>query len=148
MPPLVQRYIKTSFVFFLLGLLVGGGMSVGWGILGWTIPHLLITAHVHLLLVGFVVMLVMGVATWMFPRPSKDDKRYRPELAALIYWILTLATALRFSTEMVVAFWPSLGLKPVITLGSIGQLLAACLFVVNMWSRVRAPSIARETQSS
>jgi hypothetical protein len=28
-----------------------------------------ITAHVHLLLVGFMLMIVMGVATWMFPRP-------------------------------------------------------------------------------
>ncbi|HLC41899.1 MAG TPA: hypothetical protein VJO34_09770 [Methylomirabilota bacterium] len=144
MPPLIQRYIKTSFACFLLGLFVGGGMSVAWGFLGWTIPHLLITAHVHLLLVGFVVMLIMGVATWMFPRPRRDDTRYRPELAAVTYWIITLSTALRFFTEVVMAFWPSLGLTPLIALGGLGQLLAGLLFVFNMWSRVRAPSVPRE----
>jgi hypothetical protein len=77
--------------------------------------------------------------------PSPPGRHALPaELAAGIYWILTLATALRFFTEVMVAFWPSLGLKPLITLGGLGQLLAACLFVVNMWSRVRAPSIPRE----
>jgi len=119
-------------------------MSVAWGVLGWTIPHLLITAHVHLLLVGFVVMIIMGVATWMFPRPSKDDTRYRPELAALIYWTLTTATLLRFLSEAAAAYQPSPGLRWLIALGGVGQLLAGLLFIFNIWTRVRAPSIARE----
>ena len=148
MPPVIQRYIKTSFAFFLLGLVVGGGMSVAWGVLGWTIPHLLITAHVHLLLMGFVVMLIMGVATWMFPRPSKDDARYRPEMAALTYWILTSATVLRFLSEVAAAYQPSLGLRWLIALGGVGQLVAGFLFIFNMWTRVRAPSIQREPISS
>lgn len=71
MPPLVRRYIKTSFVFLALGLLLGGGLIVGEFVLGAYPPSLLITAHVHLLLVGVMLMIVMGVATWMFPRPAR-----------------------------------------------------------------------------
>ena len=70
MPPLVRRYIKTSFVFLVTGLLLGGYISVAEFVLGGYPPRLFITAHVHLLLVDFMLMLIIGVATWMFPRPG------------------------------------------------------------------------------
>lgn len=37
---------------------------------GTSPPRTFVTAHVHLLLVGFVLLLVMGVATWIFPRAA------------------------------------------------------------------------------
>jgi hypothetical protein len=86
MTPLVRLYIKTSFVFLLLGLVLGGYITVVVNLAGRAVPWPLITAHVHLLLVGFMLTLVSGVATWMFPRPARDDGRYRPWLAWLVYW--------------------------------------------------------------
>ena len=80
MPPLVRRYIKTSFVFLLAGLGLGGYIIVAQFVVGAYPPRPLITAHVHLLLVGFMLTIVMGVATWMFPRPARDETRYRSEL--------------------------------------------------------------------
>ena len=77
MPELVRRYIKTGFLFLVAGLLLGGYVLVAEFAVGRYPPRLFITAHVHLLLVGFMLMLVMGVATWMFPRPARDDARYR-----------------------------------------------------------------------
>ena len=139
MTPLVRRYVKTSFVFLLAGLLVGAWIILGEFVLGVYPPRLFITAHAHLLLVGFMLMLVMGVATWMFPRPARDDARYRPELAEAVYWVMTVATALRAAAELGAPFWPGAPLRLVIALGGLGQLAAAGLFVVNMWSRVRMP---------
>jgi len=95
MPPLVRRYIRTSFVFLVLGLVLGGYLVVAQFALGRYPSRLLVTAHVHLLLVGFMLMIVMGMATWMFPRPARDDARYRPELAEAVYWVMVPATALR-----------------------------------------------------
>ncbi len=115
-------------------------MSVGQGFFGRPVPLLLIVAHVHVLLVGFVLLLIMGVATWMFPRPARGDLRYRPRLAEAIYWIMMLATVLRFGTEVVAAYWPGRGLRVLIAAGGLGQVLAGFLFVYNMWTRVRAPS--------
>ena len=141
MPLLVRRYIKTSFAFLVVGLLLGGYLTVGEFLLGAYPPRLAITAHVHLLLVGFMLMMVMGVATWMFPRPAKEDTGYRPELAEAVYWVMTLSTALRAAAE-VAAGWSSAPLlRVLVALGSLGQLLGAALFVVNMWTRVRMPSV-------
>ena len=52
MPPLIRRYIKTSFAFLIAGVLLGSYVSVGQFLAGAYPPRLVITAHVHLLLVG------------------------------------------------------------------------------------------------
>jgi heme/copper-type cytochrome/quinol oxidase subunit 1 len=139
MTPLVRRYIKTSFLFLALGLLLGGWITVGEFGLGVYPSRLLVTAHVHLLLVGFMLMIVMGVATWMFPRPARDDARYRPELAEAVYWVMTLSTAVRAAAELLAPLSGSPSLRLVIAMGGLGQLAGAALFVVNMWPRIRMP---------
>jgi cbb3-type cytochrome oxidase subunit 1 len=138
--PLVRRYIKTSFVFLVLGLALGAYLIVAQFGVGAYPPRLVVTAHVHLLLVGF--MLVMGVATWMFPRPSREDTRYRPELAEAVYWVMTLSTSLRAATEMLLAYTGRPALGWLIAVGGLGQVAGAMLFVANMWVRVRMPPAA------
>ena len=138
-PRLVRRYIKTSLIFLVAGLLLGGYLVVAEFVVGRYPPRLFITAHVHLLLVGFMLMIVMGVATWMFPKPAAASARYRPGLAEAVYWIMTLSTALRAAGEVTAPFVASPGLRLLIAAASLGQLLGAALFVLNMWSRVRMP---------
>lgn len=144
-PPLVRRYIKTSLIFLIVGLLLGGYLIIAEFVIGRFPPRLFITAHVHLLLVGFMLMIVMGVATWMFPRPTAESGRYRPGVAEAIYWIMTLSTALRALAELTAPFAAAPGLRLIIAVAGIGQLLGAALFVVNMWSRVRMPGTAIAT---
>ena len=141
MPLLIRRYIKTSFVFLVTGLLLGGYVSVAEVVVGSYPPRLFVTAHVHLLLVGFMLMLVMGVATWMFPRPAKEDTRYRPELAEAVYWVMTAATVLRAAAELGTGLTGRPGLRVLMTVGGLGQLAAAALFALNIWWRVRMPAI-------
>ena len=142
MPPLIRRYIKTSFAFLIAGVLVGSYVSVAQFFLGTYPARLVITAHAHLLLVGFMLMMVMGVATWMFPRPARDDQRYRPELAEAVYWVMTVATCLRALAEMLAAYSDSTPLRVAVALGGLGQAGGVVLFVVNMWTRVRMPPAA------
>jgi heme/copper-type cytochrome/quinol oxidase subunit 1 len=140
-PPLIRRYVKTSFVFLLAGLGLGGHVLVARQ-RGALPSPLLITAHVHLLLVGFVLMIVMGVATWMFPRPARGDARYHPELGGVIYWLVTVCTALRAAAEVAGGYLDLPPLALLRILGALGQIAAALVFVVNMWSRVRMPGTA------
>jgi heme/copper-type cytochrome/quinol oxidase subunit 1 len=140
-PPLVRRYVKTSFAFLVAGLLLGGYILIGEFVAGVYPPRLFITAHVHLLLVGFMLMLVMGVATWMFPRPARDDTRYRPGLAETVYWVMTAATAVRASAEVLAGLSGAPPLRWLVAAGGLGQLAGAALFVLNMWPRVRMPGV-------
>lgn len=126
-------------MFLVAGLLLGGWIIVSEFVLGVYPPRLFITAHVHLLLVGFMLMIVMGVATWMFPRPAREDPRYRPELAEAVYWVMTLATAARALAEVLGPLTGAPALRLVITLAGLGQIAGTILFVINMWWRIRMP---------
>ena len=93
MHSLVRRYIKTAVAFLLAGLTIGGWMLVRrelWN--RFPTPHET-SAHTHAIAVGFVMMMILGVALWLFPRPDRDDVRYRPALAETAYWLVTLGTA-------------------------------------------------------
>ncbi len=93
MHTLVRRFIKTGVGFLLLGLALGLWMLVRRELFGvWPHPYL-VSAHAHVVLVGFVIFLIFGVALWLFPRPRRDDERYRPELAevtamGLYFWTM------------------------------------------------------------
>jgi hypothetical protein len=142
MTPLVRRYIKTSFVFLTAGLVLGAYIVVSQFLFDAYPPRLLVTAHAHLVLVGFMLLMVMGVATWMFPRPPRDDNRYRPQLAEAVYWVVTAATAARAGAEIAASLAGAAGVRWLIAAGGLGQLAGTLLFVVNMWWRVRMPPAA------
>ena len=101
--------------------------------------RLLVTAHVHLLVVGFMLMMVMGAATWMFPRPARNDRHYRSGLAEKVYWVMTVSTTVHAAAELVAPVLAMPWLRFVIALSGLGQVAGAGLFVLNMWWRVRMP---------
>ena len=70
MHTLVRRFLKTGIVFLVVGLAVGGWMIVRRELAA---PRRGVrkSAHTHAIFVGFVMMMILGVALWMFPRPDK-----------------------------------------------------------------------------
>ena len=147
MHTLVRRYVKTAVAFLLAGLAIGAWMVVRrelW--LRHPTPYE-VSAHTHAILVGFVMLMIQGVALWLFPRPDKSDARYRPALAEAAYWLVTLGTAGRVVAELarpgVVALW----LRWAVVLTSFAQLAGIALFFHTMWSRIRPlGSQAREAR--
>ena len=67
MPTLSRWCVRCALVYLVVGMGIGSWMLIeeARGITpGPAWPDL----HAHLLLVGFLLLLVMGVAFWMFPR--------------------------------------------------------------------------------
>lgn len=139
MTPLVRRFLKTAIAFLAAGLLVGVWLSA-WRHFGFLEDHYpSVSAHTHLLLVGFVMMMIMGVALWMFPRPAADDSSYRPERMVLVYWLLATAVPVRAAAE-IFSSWTSAQLPHVVAFAaSLVEVLAILLFFVNLWPRIRSP---------
>jgi len=96
-----------------------------------------ITAHTHVILVGFILMMILGVAQWMFPRPSREDQHYNPDLARIIYFAITLATALRTGSEIAQVWSEGAIWRWTTVAGGVTQVLAILLFFYNMWTRIR-----------
>lgn len=137
MHTLVRRYIKTAIVFLAVGLLIGGWMLVRRELYGLYPNAYEVSAHTHALLVGFVMEMILGVALWLFPRPSKEDLRYSPRTAEWAYWVLTLATASRVLGELARPLIESRALRWVVVLAGLAQAFGLLLFFQTMWTRIR-----------
>ncbi len=138
MHSLVRRYIKTAIVFLAIGLGLGFFALVRRELFGrWPTPYE-ISAHTHAILVGFMMMMIQGVALWLFPRPDKDDTRYDPRLARLAWWGMTAGTALRLTGELGHAAGEGRLLPAMVISGGALQLTGIALFFHTMWSRIRA----------
>lgn len=134
----VRYFVKTSLAFLVIGILTGLHMSFAKYISQQGYTQELISAHTHVILVGSVMMMIMGVALWFFPRAEKDDKKYNPDLILATYWIMTVSTALRFIFQVIGAYYYMPWVNVVIVIFSTFQVLAMILFFYSMWGRIRA----------
>lgn len=135
---LVRRYIKTAIGFLLLGLIIGGWMIARRELGGIPPGAYVVSAHTHALFVGFVMLMIMGVALWLFPRPEKTDTRYRPALAEAAYWLVTAGTAVRVAGELLRAASAATWLRWTVVLAGFAQIAGLALFFYTMWPRIRA----------
>ena len=144
---LVRRYIKTAILFLGVGLLLGGWMMVRRELASAAPSSYMISAHTHAIFVGFVMMMILGVALWMFPRPEKGDTRYSPRAAEGAYWLVTIGTAGRIAGELARQQFTSPALRWAVMLCGLAQVAGIALFFVNMWPRIRpVGSQAREAK--
>ena len=134
---LVRRFVKTAIGFLFTGLAIGGWMVVRRELWLRYPTTYEVSAHTHAILVGFVMMMILGVALWLFPRADKADVRYRPGLAELSYWLLTVGTAGRVAAELLRPAVPSLWLRWVVVLCSLGQIAGIAVYFHTMWGRIR-----------
>jgi heme/copper-type cytochrome/quinol oxidase subunit 1 len=147
MHSLVRRYIKTAVAFLIVGLLIGGWMIVRRELGRRPPSEYEVSAHTHTLFVGFVMMMILGVALWLFPRPDKTDTRYRPALVEAAYWLLTLGTSVRTIGELARPTLAAGFVRWLIVLSAFAQIAGLLVFFYTMWFRVRGlGSSAREAR--
>lgn len=134
----VRYFIKTAIIFLIVGLIAGLFMLTSKYLFEFYYPFGLISAHTHIILIGFVMMMIMGVAIWFFPRAEKEDKKYKPTLILLIYGLITISTAIRFISEVVFAYLNDPYSKILIFISSTGQVFSFILFFYSIWGRIRS----------
>lgn len=134
----VRLFLKTGICFLGAGLLLGGYLLANREVAGrWPDPYL-VSAHVHLVGVGFVLFMILGVALWLFPRPPKGDTRYRPGLVTASYWILSVSTLTRALAEGAQAWVRETWLPWGVIVSALGQLVGLSLHFFTMWPRIRS----------
>ena len=138
MHSLVRRYIKTAIGFLIVGLLIGGWILVRRELWDLGPSPYETSAHTHAILVGFIMMMILGVALWLFPRPEKGDHRYQPMAAEWAYWLLTLGTAARVIGELLRPASSTLWLRSLVVVAGLAQIAGLLLYFHTMWSRIRA----------
>lgn len=140
MPPLVRLYVRTAFVYFVAGFLLLALMALdGWLNIGRWFGAVYLS-QLHLLVVGWITQLSIGVAYWMFPRFLKEiDPRPRGSdtLAWAVYICLNAGLVLRLAVEPFYRMTGQSWLAALVALSGVLQAAAAVGFGLLIWARIR-----------
>ena len=101
-PSLARRYLKASVAFFVYGILIGLHISSALHLGLGTFRGGYVAAHTHVLLIGFVAMLLAGLALWRFPEPKPSSWIWLPEAA---WWLLVLTVVGRSTSEILTGYF-------------------------------------------
>lgn len=136
MPAASIWFIRASLSYLLAGFTLGAlllatkGLPLPLGVWRW------LPVHYELLLVGWFVQLVMGVAYWIFPRFGMTRAaRGREGLA----W---LALGLLNGGVLAVCVAVLHGPTALALIGRSAEVAAAATMAVNVWARTRASGIS------
>ena len=125
MPRVTAWLVRASLLYlvggFLLGALLLAAKGMQWGSWIWAFRGV----HIEMLLVGWMIQLVMGVAIWIFPRFVLHRA---PRRSAVTAW---LAFALLNSGIILACVGGELLLA-----GRLVEIGAALSCAVHLWGRV------------
>lgn len=136
MPKVVRWYLKTALVYFAAALLLNIPLAAQAG--DNYLPAGLRPVYIHLLALGWISQLIMGVAIWMFPKYSQAEPRGKEALNWAVYGLLNAGLALRAAAEPLNSISPALAWKWLLVLSAVLQLAAGLLFAATAWQRVKA----------
>lgn len=141
MPTIARTFVKAAFIYFLVAFLLGALMMLDrWlAVSRWL--RVAYMSQLHLLVVGWITQLAIGVAYWIFPRLLKEqDPRPRGSDALAWFVLLTLNAGLllRFLSEPFYLMGPDPWLAALLALSGVLQAMAAAGFGWIIWGRIRA----------
>jgi cbb3-type cytochrome oxidase subunit 1 len=98
------------------------------------------TAHIHLLLLGFVTGMIFGVGYHVFPRFAGRPLRSR-RLVMPHWWLANLGVGM-MGAGFVLRAEGVVGSQPLLGAGGIAAALGAYLFAYNIWLTLDSPARA------
>lgn len=130
MPRVVRWYLKTALVYFAAALLLNIALALRGG--GPLQPVFL-----HLLVVGWISQLIMGVAIWMFPKYTTAQPRGKEWVNWTVYALINIGLLLRAASEPMLVYRPALLWRYLIVASALFQWIAGLLFAWMAWRRVK-----------
>ena len=124
----VKAFVKASISWLGLGVTLGIAMIVHPA---WTVHR---TAHLHMNLLGFVAMMIFGVAYHVIPRFTGHSLHSR-RLAGVHWWIANAGLACMAAGFMMIRGPGALRMVLLATGGSLSA-LGAYSFIYNIWRTI------------
>ncbi len=128
-----KAFLKSSLGWLVLGVSFGLAMAVD--------PSLVIyrPAHVHMNLLGFMAMMIAGVAYHVIPRFTGHPLHSR-RLAGLHWWVANVGLAVFVAGFIVRPHAFRAGAVLLVAGGSLST-LGAYIFAYNLWRTMDGPAV-------
>lgn len=133
-----RAFLKSSLAWFGTGVTLGAVMSA------WPSAAAYRTAHFHMNLMGFVAMMIFGVAYHVIPRFLGHPLHNR-RMAEVHWWVANLGLAV---LTVGFALIPLVGSRayPVQGVGGTLSAVGAYLFIYNIWRTIDGPTVLKRVQ--
>jgi len=132
----VKAFLKASLAWLTLGVSLGVGMAAHPA---WIVHR---PAHMHMVLLGFVTMMIYGVAYHVIPRFTGFPLHSR-RAAMAHWWIANAGLALMVCGFAARAAGASFAI-PVLATGGVLSALGAYTFAYVLWRTIDGPKAMRE----
>ena len=133
MPRITRWFIKSGMIYFMLGILlalISEFPAVDSG-------SLLLPVYWHMLVLGWITQIIMGVSIWMFPRRKRNRRKTETRKAFLAFWTLNAGLILRFTSEpFIQLFRNRVWMDGIVILSSLLLLAASLFYILEIWPRV------------
>jgi cytochrome c oxidase cbb3-type subunit 1 len=125
----VRNMIRSSLVWLGVGVLIGISMAI------WPAGHILYKpGHAHANLLGFVSMMIFGVAYHVLPRFS-GRALHSITLAKTHVWVANAGLALQVLGFLLRPHWREIGMAGV-GAGGVISAVGAFMFIYNIWRTI------------
>lgn len=139
MPTISRTFVKAGMIYFALSLLTGLVIEIDISALPALTP-----LFWHMLMVGWITQIIMGVSIWMFPGRNREEGFVAQKWGWLTFGFLNCGLLLRIIAEPL-AVGPALQLWNVmLVLSALFHLLAGITYLVEMWPRIQSKKQQRE----
>lgn len=132
-----KAFIKAALVWLGLGVTLGLVMAV------YPATAVYRTAHLHMNLLGFVSMMIYGVAYHVLPRFT-GNAIHNVSIAVAQLWLANLGLALLASGFLLRAHGVLTGMSMLVLGGVMGAAAAYC-FIYNIWRTLEGSPPLRRT---
>ncbi|MBA3889943.1 MAG: cbb3-type cytochrome c oxidase subunit I [Gemmatimonadaceae bacterium] len=135
----VRNFIKASLAWLALGVSLGVAMAM--------VPHWVVyrAAHMHMNLIGFVTMMIYGVAYHVIPRFS-GNALYSPRLAT-VHWGCANAGLACMVGGFLLRPHVGTGAMALLGLGAVLSAAGAYMFVYGLWRTIDGDRALRRAQA-
>lgn len=130
MPRLGVLFLRTAMIYLLVGFTFGALMLANKGVPFYPSIWRLRPLHIEILIFGWTLQLIMGMAFWILPR--WHNRRGNERAAWLAFGLLNLGLLL-----VATAVWIDDFSLELAALGRICEAIGVMAFVVHAWPRVK-----------
>lgn len=130
MPKLSVWLVRASLIHMGIGFLFGSLILHHKGIPIYPWTWRLLNPHIELMIFGWTIQFVMGIAFWILPRFTGEGRYGNTPLG---WWSFAFIN----SGILMVALGSWFSLEQITLIGRLCTLSAVCLFVLLMWPRVK-----------
>ncbi|MDZ7721097.1 MAG: hypothetical protein U5K72_19910 [Balneolaceae bacterium] len=144
MPRITRWFIKSGMIYLFLGIVLAFLSELPFIDSG----TLLLPVYWHMIVIGWVTQVIMGVSIWMFPRKRRDRKKTETFSALASFWCLNTGLIIRFLSEPFLPFFTeNLWMMGIISVSILLQLGGILFYVAEIWPRVQ-PKKKRKRRST